>query len=643
MTLFKQIMVAIISFGLVIFISVGILNFTTINNYIEAQLGTNAKHTANSLGLAIKSIGDLNDISSAEVMINSIFDSGYYSMIKLVDIDGNVLIEKSQDIVVQGVPGWFVSNINLSAPIQSSEIMIGWSKFGTLYVQSNTGIAYYELYDIIKKVFYTLFSMSLLALLLSYFGIKFIFTPLRNVQTQAEAILEHRFIIQERMPFTVDIKRMVLAMNSMVGKVRDIFEQGAKSLSKYENLLYKDDQTGMFNRRYFQNKFGDFLSSEEYSSGSVMMISCDDLRELKGSLGFQKWQNLVLSVANCITDNTPGLLCARLNENDFIVVAPSFTNSKTADLAEKILADIKKVFDEFELSDDDCFANASVADYSPASEIKTILITSDITLARAKGSGNFTVKIYESNGEILLGKDQYRELITSSLNNNMFKFAGQKVVSNTVELRHCELFLRLVDGSGKWQMASYFMPMVNELNLAAKIDLYVLNKVANMLREDSLPDSAVSINLGKNVLSSTQYFSEIELLLRRIKQHAKHKIFVEIPNKDDMDISTVLKFHQKLREFDFGLGLDHFGFDAKSIQRLKDVSPDYVKIPARDLIDFLGDSSSEQRQSFDFIMRSKEIKIVAISVESGEQRDKLEAMGIDSMQGMFIYDIQNIG
>ncbi|MGB2553005.1 bifunctional diguanylate cyclase/phosphodiesterase [Campylobacter sp. MOP51] len=643
MTLFKQIMLAIISFGLLLFIAVGILNFTTINNYIATQLSTNARHTANSLGLAIKSVGDLEDISSVEVMINSIFDSGYYSMIKLVDVDGNTLVESSQPTVVSGVPSWFVKNVKLDAPIESSEIMLGWSKFGTLYVQSNTGIAYYELYNIVKNVFYILFSMMLLALLLSYFGLKFIFTPLRKVQAQAEAILENRFIIQDKVPFTIDIKRMVLAMNSMVGKVKDIFEQGAKTLSRYEELLYKDDQTGLFNRRYFQNKFGDFLSSEEYSSGSVMMISCKDLRELKKDLGFEKWQNLVVSVANAISSHSKDMLCARLNENDFIVVAPSFTTFKTAELGKEILLDIRQEFAKFNIRGEDCFANGSVVDYAPSSDLKTILITSDITLARAKGSGNFSIKIYESNSEILLGKDQYRSLITSSLENNMFKFAGQKIVASTPELEHCELFLRLVDDSGKWQMASYFMPMVNELNLSAKLDLYVLNKVANMLREDSLPNLAISINLGKDVLSSTQYFAEIELILRRIKQHAKCKIFIEIPNKDDMDMSIMLKFHQKLREFDFGLGLDHFGFDAKSIERLKDISPNYVKIPARNLIDFLGESSSEQKQSFDFIMRSKEIKIIAIGVENGEQKAKLENIGIDSMQGMFIYDIQNIG
>lgn len=642
MTLFKQIMITIVSFGILIFIAVGILNFTTINSYISAQLGTNAKHTANSLGLAIASVADPEDLSSVEAMVNSVFDSGYYSMIKLVDVDNKTLIENSQQLVVSGVPNWFVENVRLSAPIADSEIMLGWSKFGTLYVQSNTGIAYYELYNIIKNVFYILTIMSLIALTVSYFGLKFIFIPLRKVQDQAEAILENRFIIQDKIPFTVDVKRMVLAMNSMVGKVKDIFDQGVKTLSKYEDLLYKDDQTGMFNRRYFQNKFSDYIASEEYSSGSVMMLSCKDLAELKKELGFEKWQKLVVGIANHIAKNNKDMLCARLNDNDFIVVAPSLTSARLAEFGENTMTDIKALFREFEINDD-YFVNSAVVDYTPKSDLKTIMIASDITLARAKGSGNFNLKIYESGSEILLGKDRYRELIVNSINNNMFKFAGQKVASKSPDIEHCELFLRLVDSSGKWQMASYFMPMVNELNFAAKIDIYVLNKVADMLRQKTLPQMSIAINLGKDILTSTHSFAEIESILKRIKQNAAHKFFIEVPNKDDIDLAILLKFHQKLREFGIGLGFDHFGFDTNSIERLRDISPDYVKIPARNLIDFFGEENSRQKQSFDTMMRSKDIKIIAIGVENSEQKDRLEALGIDSMQGVFIDNIQNIG
>lgn len=643
MTLLKQIMLAIISFMLLIFVAVGILNFSTINNYIVSQLGTNAKHTANSLGLAIASVTNPKDLSGAQTMINSVFDSGYYSMIKLTGLEGETLIESSQPLVVNSVPKWFVNNVKLEAPVAQSEIMIGWNKFGTLHVQSNTGIAYYELYNIVQNVFYVLLAMSITALLISYLGVKAIFIPLKKVQKQAEAILQNSFILQEKIPFTVDVRQIVLAMNVMITRVKDIFEQSAKTLSKYEELLYKDEQTVLFNRRYLQNNFKEYISSEEYSSGAASMITCKDLRDLKQEIGFNGQQKLIKSIASIISQNALGMLRARLNEDDFIIVSPNLTTQNAKNLTDKILLTIKEEFIKFNVDMDKHPVFAAIVPYGPKTPLKDVLTTADITLARAKEGKNFASLIYKSDKEIVLGKEQYKELIETSLKNGMFKFAGQKVESDFAELVHRELYIRLVDSEGRWQIASYFMPMVNEIKMTVEIDLYVLNKFADMLRGGMLEKMQYAINLGKDILSSAQHFNEFENALKKIKQYASAKIYIEIPNKDDIDTAVLVGFHQRLRSLGFGFGLDHFGFDAKSIERLSAVNPDYVKIPAANLIDFLGGEASEQRSWFEAMMMSRGIKIIATGVENDEQKQNLQNLQINSMQGILISEIENIG
>lgn len=643
MTLLKQIMLAIISFMLLIFVAVGILNFSTINNYIVSQLGTNAKHTANSLGLAIASVTNPKDLSGAQTMINSVFDSGYYSMIKLTGLEGETLIESSQPLVVNSVPKWFVNNVKLEAPVAQSEIMIGWNKFGTLHVQSNTGIAYYELYNIVQNVFYVLLAMSITALLVSYLGVKAIFIPLKKVQKQAEAILQNSFILQEKIPFTVDVRQIVLAMNVMITRVKDVFEQSAKTLSKYEELLYKDEQTVLFNRRYLQNNFKEYISSEEYSSGAASMITCKDLRDLKQEIGFNGQQKLIKSIASIISQNALGMLRARLNEDDFIIVSPNLTTQNAKNLTDKILLTIKEEFIKFNVDMDKHPVFAAIVPYGPKTPLKDVLTTADITLARAKEGKNFASLIYKSDKEIVLGKEQYKELIETSLRNGMFKFAGQKVESDFAELVHRELYIRLVDSEGRWQIASYFMPMVNEIKMTVEIDLYVLNKFADMLRGGMLEKMQYAINLGKDILSSAQHFNEFENALKKIKQYASAKIYIEIPNKDDIDTAVLVGFHQRLRSLGFGFGLDHFGFDAKSIERLSAVNPDYVKIPAANLIDFLGGEASEQRSWFEAMMMSRGVKIIATGVENDEQKQNLQNLQINSMQGILISEIENIG
>lgn len=92
-----------------------------------------------------------------------------------------------------GVPEWFFKFAKFEAPIAQSEIMTGWTKFGTLYVQGSTALAYNELYSNIKNIFEFLLAMIAVSLVVSYFGLKAIFKPLLKVQNQAEAILDNKF------------------------------------------------------------------------------------------------------------------------------------------------------------------------------------------------------------------------------------------------------------------------------------------------------------------------------------------------------------------------------------------------------------------------------------------------------------------
>lgn len=648
MTLFQRIMAAFIAFIVVIFIAVGYLNFNSLNSYINDQLGINARHTANSLGLSLKSVVDTEDLSMAQTMINSMFDSGYYQMIRLDDVDGKVLIESREKLVVDDIPEWFFKVAKLNAPIENSEIMTGWTKFGTLYVQSSTGRAYYELYTGMKDIIYALFGIFLVMILVVYFGLQKIFKPLVEVQKQAEAIVDNKFITQDEIPSTPDLKQMVLAMNMMVKKVEDIFEQGAKTLNKYQELLYKDSDSGLYNRRYFQTKFEEYVASEEYSSGAIVLVSFTDLISLKKTLGFERLQSLITKISQTLQDSVNQSkvtsFVARLNDNDFVLLHTGVLSENLRGEVEKINENLREIFSSFDITDQ-CGLNIAVVDYDHQSDLKTTLTRADVTLVSARSTGNFEYKIFtEGSQAIVLGKEQYRDLITKSMQNDMFKFAAQRVVSDDSDLEHRELYLRLVDDGGKWQMASYFMPMVNELSLSASLDIYVLERVLNMLLNGSLINDTLAINLSKDVINEDENFARLTAILKKISTASKHKIYIEIPDRDDISVANTAKLIDTLKKHGFGFGFDHFEFNQNSIEKLKEISPNYVKIRAANITDFFKDKDvDESRKSLDVIMNLKGIKIIGIGVENEEQKRRLIELGITSMQGIYIDDTKNIG
>ncbi|WP_299804670.1 LapD/MoxY N-terminal periplasmic domain-containing protein, partial [Sulfuricurvum sp. RIFOXYD2_FULL_44_160] len=139
MSLFKQLVIMLSLFLAVILVSVMVLNFRSATEFAQNQLYNDAKNTAHSLGLSLSKVADSSDTSSMETMINAIYDSGYYERIRLVDVDGKEVYTRENNVCVSDVPQWFIEMVPIYNACASSDIMIGWSRFGTLEVSAHTG------------------------------------------------------------------------------------------------------------------------------------------------------------------------------------------------------------------------------------------------------------------------------------------------------------------------------------------------------------------------------------------------------------------------------------------------------------------------------------------------------------------------
>ncbi len=100
-----------------------------------------------SLGIAISNLPDGDDPATLEVLFNSVFDSGYYSQIQLVDPGGKVIHQKRQSIELDDVPDWFFKLVPLSQAEGSTIVMKGWTQLGELKLSLHPGFAYSGLYS----------------------------------------------------------------------------------------------------------------------------------------------------------------------------------------------------------------------------------------------------------------------------------------------------------------------------------------------------------------------------------------------------------------------------------------------------------------------------------------------------------------
>src|SRR5512137_1470285 len=113
MSLYRQLVAFTLALFLVLFIGTWFAKLENTRSFLQNQLESHAQDTASSLGLAITQYAD--DVVSIETMISALFDRGYYEEIKFLDTEGKPLVERKLNVVIEGVPQWFINRVTLKA------------------------------------------------------------------------------------------------------------------------------------------------------------------------------------------------------------------------------------------------------------------------------------------------------------------------------------------------------------------------------------------------------------------------------------------------------------------------------------------------------------------------------------------------
>ncbi len=640
MTLFKQIVIVLSFFQMIIFGSVLLQNFNTVNDFVQTQLGVDARHTANSLGLSITPYATSNDIAMIETMINSMFDGGYYESITLKDINNKVLIKAKQPVKILGIPSWFKNLFILNAPMESSEIMAGWSKFGTLSVKNNVGIAYNQLWQTFKDISFSFIILNIFAFSVLYLVLKAILRPLEEVHNQAKAITGNDFILQKNLPKTIELRQVVGAMNGMVGKVKEIFEKEAEAVEKYHNLLYKEESLNIFNKRYFVLKLNEFLGVDSDCYGSIVFVNILNHDKIKPKLGFEKNELLhkeFVGVFKKYTDICEQGVISQTKEDEFAFLLPDISSQKTQHICDEISEDLKQILAFYGLKEDEFYFSFGIIYYNSTLSISDIFSKADFALSMAKSKGKFNAFIHDQSDDLALGKEAWRKEILNAIDEKRFLFAKQKVISANESSYHEEIFLRLEDKKGAIRNAAYFMPMVEELQLNENIDQYVLKSAFNFMQQEEHSFVPLCINLGKEVLTEGEHLAWIENILKENK--IKNILNFEVSHRFKLPVSVLANFSRLVKRYGHEFGLDNFNIDGDNLKTLQDINPNYIKVPAMSLLDLLDDKNAEySKQSLDIITSSMNINIIAFGVSTNEDKDKLLKMGINYMQGSFIQE-----
>ncbi len=643
MTLSRQLIALVVLLLLLVFIGTFVISVRNTQSYLETQLVSHAQDAATSLGLSISPHLAAQDMTMVASMSSAIFDRGYYLVVRVEDIEGAPLVDLVQSVAIEDVPAWFISSFPLKTPVGEAVVMAGWSQAGKVVVQSHPGYAYVQLWETIRDTASWFLASALSVLLLGMALLRWVLKPLKQVEQQADSICKREFVIQDRLPRTRDLRRMVEAMNRLSEKVRGMLSDMDKLVGGLRQQAYRSEVTGLANRRYFMDVMDDRLSSsEQFSQGVLCLIQLKDFKGFNERRGYQAGDKLLLAVARGlerVIEDMPWATLAHLSGADFALLVEECSLEEADGLGQQLSNILTELYTTGQPDLPDV-GHIGMAYYDGSQSLKELLSQADMALRSAQGemANGFHITSPEDIGQCAIrGATEWHKFIKEALEQERIVLHYQPVVAcSSGDLLQREVLVRIAETDGELVSAGLFMPAAENFGLTADIDREVITQVLEWASEMD-PAVKLAVNISPQTLQDSGFMEWLEQKLAEHRDTAKRLIF-ELPEYAALaKLDLVKDFIAKVERFGVRFSLDHFGRSFSSLAYLHSLKIDYIKMDGSYLRSL--DKSQDNQffvQALADIAHGLDIQVIAESVESEAVWELLPSLHFDAAQGYFI-------
>jgi len=122
--------------------------------------------------------------------------------------------------------------------------------------------------------------------------------------------------------------------------------QEASLMKYFENLSIVDALTGIYNRRYLEEKLKEYINLAQRHNGplSLIMFDIDFFKHINDSFGHDVGDKVLKAIAKVVSENIRNTdIFARYGGEEFVIIAPETTKEDAKILAEKLRSLIRNL------------------------------------------------------------------------------------------------------------------------------------------------------------------------------------------------------------------------------------------------------------------------------------------------------------
>ena len=430
---------------------------------------------------------------------------------------------------------------------------------------------------------------------------------------------------------------------------RDVTEQ-RKTAHEMSYQATHDALTGLYNRRAFEERLGQFITNavSDRTQHALLYIDLDQFKIVNDACGHSAGDQLLRQLAAVLRRETrQSDLLARLGGDEMGVLLHSCPADEARQVAHQLLQTINDF--RFVWKDRTFTISASIGmvpfgggPESPAA----ILSAADAACYAAKDMGRNRVLIYQADDNELSQRRKQMQWVSRlkhALDEDRFVLFCQPIIhlaSSTRVPAMQEILLRMRDEDDTLASPGAFLPAAERYGLMPAIDRWVIQKTLQWLAAHASNPALAecyTINLSGPSLSDAPFLA---FVLQELESSgvAPARIAFELTETAAVrELDSAIRIMTVLKEKGCRFLLDDFGSGWSSFTYLKNLPVDFLKIDGslvRDMVDDVLDEAMVR--SINDIGHVLGIATIAESVESDAILERLVALGVDYAQGYTI-------
>ena len=627
MSLIRQMLAVIIISTVLAFMVSLIVSTVSARNYLEQQLYTQSSDNASSLALSLSQ--QSGDPAMLELMTSALFDSGHFELTRFQDPHKKIVIELKNKDLPSKVPAWFMAIFPLEVASGHALVSKGWKQAGTVEVRAHSKFAYESLWNGAVRLFVAIVGGGILVAFLVRSMFNRVREPIRNMVKQAEAISERRFITIAEPPY-IELRRVVAAMNSMVTRVKSMFDEQSERIDQLNYSVNRDSVTGLANRSFFMARLSGLLHDEDRAShGFLLVVRLKDLASLNQRLGRKPTDVLLNQIAAVLAhwdDEGEDWIAARLNGADFALATPML--EQPSEFVDALLDELAQ------LSDIEDFIHIGYTEFSKHEALSSILARADAALAQAESRGVVSgVAAVVDLAPVRNPNTAWRDKLLQAVQGELFVVQKYPVIDWQGKLIHQELMLRMPDEDGSTLLnAGVFMPFAKRLGLTPELDLAAIRLAIIELKNSA---DAYAVNLDVESLSNLLFRAELAKILQTVPMSLRTRLWLEInSNGFKQEFESLAVFAAEMNQAGVKVGIEHFGRSASGMLRLYDLPLNYIKIDGS-YIHEIDQHTGNQQLLKEVVNMATSLGILTIAeqVRSEGEWAKLQTLGLSGVTG----------